>query len=257
MVGGVLGVDPVAHALGHLLEGVDVAKHGLAALGVELRDAEGLDVALAREAELLLDSELDGKAVTVPACLPVDAVALHGLEPREDVLEDPRLDVVGAGEAVGGRRALVEGPGGAGAAFEDLSKSLSLQREHVVLERGRSTWGGTGRYSLTDSSFTCQPGEGTIPAVGRSRGTTLLGRPSAGRPSREVIAAGSTRPEGRSSGGSGVIFTVADTPGLPPSPGRSWPYRATRPINAVRCRQVCQTVRAGHTPVFGRTAVPM
>jgi len=30
---------------------------------------------------------------------------------------------------------------------------------------------------------------------------------------------------GRSSGGSGVIFTAADTPGLTPSPGRSWPCR--------------------------------
>ena len=59
---------------------------------------------LAGEAELLLDRELDRQAVAVPAGLAGDVVALHGLEPREDVLEDAGLDVVGAGLplAVGG-----------------------------------------------------------------------------------------------------------------------------------------------------------
>ena len=66
---GLVGVDPVAHALGHLLELVDVAEDRLAALGVELGDAVVLDVLLAGEAELLLDGELDGQAVTVPASL--------------------------------------------------------------------------------------------------------------------------------------------------------------------------------------------
>jgi hypothetical protein len=66
---------------------------------------------LAGEAELLLDRELDRQAVAVPAGLALDVVALHRLVAREDVLEHARLDVVGAGHAVGGRRALVEGPG--------------------------------------------------------------------------------------------------------------------------------------------------
>ena len=107
---GLAHVDPVAHPLGHLLEEVDVPLHRLAAAGVELGDAVRLDVGLAGEAELLLDGELDRQAVAVPAGLAVDLVALHRLEAREDVLERPRLDVVGAGAAVRGGRALEEGP---------------------------------------------------------------------------------------------------------------------------------------------------
>jgi len=106
----VVQVDPVAHPLGHLAERLHVAQHGLAALGIELRNAVRLDVALAREAQLLLHGELDGEAVAVPAGLPVDHEALHGLEAREDVLEDAGLDVVGARQAVRGRRAFVERP---------------------------------------------------------------------------------------------------------------------------------------------------
>jgi hypothetical protein len=59
-------------------------------------------------------------------------VALHGLEPGEDVLEDAGLDVVDAGHAVGGGRALVEDPAGAVGvalqrAFEDLAVPPALQ----------------------------------------------------------------------------------------------------------------------------------
>ena len=107
---GLIHVHPVAHAVGEFLEVVHVAEHGLAALGVERLHAEVLDVGLAGEAELLLDGELHGQAVAVPARLAVHAVALHGLEAGEQVLEDPRLDVVGARPAVRGGRALVEGP---------------------------------------------------------------------------------------------------------------------------------------------------
>src|SRR3712207_9226889 len=64
---------------------------------VELRDAVALDVGLAGEPELLLDGDLDGQAVAVPAGPAGHVPALHGLEAGEDVLERPRLDVVGAG----------------------------------------------------------------------------------------------------------------------------------------------------------------
>ena len=87
-----------------------MAGHRFAAAGVELLHAVGLDVRLAVEAEFLLNSQLHGQAVAVPAGLAVDAEALHGLEPGKDVLEHPGLDVVGAGLSVGGGRAFVEGP---------------------------------------------------------------------------------------------------------------------------------------------------
>src|SRR6185436_4614547 len=132
---GVAHVDPAAHAVGHLLPQVDVPLHGLAAPRVELRDAVRLDVGLALEAQLLLDRELHREAVTVPAALAADLVALHGPEPREDVLERAGLDVVGAGAPVGGRRTLVEGPRLAGllqALLED--PVLAPELEDAVLE---------------------------------------------------------------------------------------------------------------------------
>ncbi len=63
---------------------------------------------LVLDAELLLDGDLDRQAVAVPAALAVGVEPAHRLVAREDVLEDAGQDVVGAGPAVGGRRALVE-----------------------------------------------------------------------------------------------------------------------------------------------------
>ena len=65
----VVGVDPEADPRGQLVPLVDVAQDRLAALRVELRDPVTLDVVLVGEAELLLDLELDGQAVAVPAAL--------------------------------------------------------------------------------------------------------------------------------------------------------------------------------------------
>ena len=76
--------------------------------GVELGDPVFLDLRLVLDPELLLDGDLDRQAVAVPAALAVAVEAAHRLEAREDVLEHARQHVVGAGPAVGGRRALVE-----------------------------------------------------------------------------------------------------------------------------------------------------
>ncbi len=137
---GLRQVDPVAHALGQLLERVDMPLDRLAAFRVELRDAVGLDVFLAGEAKLLFDLQLDGQAMAVPARLTRDVEALHGLEPREEILEHPCLDVVGAGHTVRGRRALVKGPLRAPfalreRAIEDLGVVPAPQ--HLVFEGGQ------------------------------------------------------------------------------------------------------------------------
>ncbi len=141
----VLEVGPVAHARRELFEGVGVTGHRLAALRVELGDAVRLDVLLAGETQLLLHRQLHGQAVAVPAGLAAHVVAPHGAEAGEDVLEDARLDVVGAGHAVGGGRALVEHPLGAAlgllqALGEDLL--LAPEVEHRVFERGQVDLGG-------------------------------------------------------------------------------------------------------------------
>ena len=189
---GVVEVDPVTHAGRELVEGVGVPGHGLAALGVELGDAVRLDVLLAGEAELLLDRQLDREAVAVPAGLAGHVVAAHGAEAGEDVLEDARLDVVGAGHAVGGGRALVEHPLGAAlgllqALGEDLL--LAPEVEHGVLERGQVDLGGhlavrrRCHQRASSGGLAAFRPEGrelchSCAVSARSRGTTLLGPPA-------------------------------------------------------------------------------
>jgi hypothetical protein len=204
-VGGVHGavglghVDPVAHPQRHRGELVDVALDRLAAPLVELGDSVGLDVALAREAELLLHGDLDGQAVAVPAGLADHMAALHRLEAREDVLEDAGLDMVHAGLAVGGRRSLVEGPGLAllglceGLRERVLAvpelEDLPFQRRQVDLRGDRGVSAGAHGWC----SFV-----GVLPAKGRGvrraacpprspRGTTLLGRRRESRPPTSFV----------------------------------------------------------------------
>src|SRR5690606_17781615 len=105
---GIFEVHPVGDALGELLPLLDVAEDALAALLVELRDAVFLDLRFLREAELLLDLDLDGQAVRVPAALAQHVIAAHRFVAREHVFEGAGQDVMRAGPPVGGRRALVE-----------------------------------------------------------------------------------------------------------------------------------------------------
>ena len=187
---GLVEVHPVPHAAGQLGEGVDVPQHRFAALRVERLHPVGLDVGFAGETEFLLDGEFDGQAVAVPAGLAVDAVALHRLETRKQVLEDAGLDVVRPGHAVGGRRALVEGPRFAVAgALEGLREGVAFspQGDDLALQGGEIN--GCGDCVVgTHRYLGCWLDE----PEGRAgtRGTTLLGR--AGRPTRLSIAAGSS-----------------------------------------------------------------
>ncbi len=256
---GVVHVDPVAHPRGHLGETVDVAQHRLAALGVELRDPVGLDVALAAEAELLLHRQLDRETVAVPAGLPLHHEALHGLEPGEDVLEDTRLDVVGARHPVGGGRSLVEGPArGVGAVVPGERPGEGVvgvpEAQDVALHGGKVDLGWDGgvlghRWSFwlaTRRSESRPVAEGTMrrPWEGRARGTTLLGdRPAGGRPLVVPAAAGSTPAVAGSSGGSGVIFGP-DGPRAPTTPrvaAARWRTYSSHQRRAAG--QVCQTMR--------------
>ncbi len=167
-------VRPVAHPLGEPLELIHVAQHRLAALLVECGDPVGLDVLLAVEAELLLDGELDGQAVAVPARPARDVVALHRLEAREKVLEDAGLDVVGPRLAVGRRRTFVEDPartlrGLHHRAIEDgalvpAGEDLRLQRGQVG--RTRRQWPERRGGHPAGCSFVGRPakGRGRFPA---------------------------------------------------------------------------------------------
>lgn len=244
----VVEVDPVAHAGRQLGESVGVPGHGLAALGVELGDAVRLDVLLAVEAQLLLDRQLDRQAVAVPAGLAAHVVALHGPEAGEDVLEDAGLDVVGAGHAVGGRRALVEHPLGAAlglveALVEDLV--LAPEVEHGVLQRGQVDLGGylavLRRCHVRASSGgrLPLPSEGREPAPVPAVPPSLAPGVRPGPPhwgAMPVLLA----PRGLSSGGSGVIFTTRSPPG------------SHRPRVAAGCvRRYSSHPRLSLEPVYG------
>jgi hypothetical protein len=75
----------------------------------------------------LLDLDLDGQAVAVPAGLALDAEAPHRLVAAHDVLHRPGQDVPGMGHAVRGRRAFEEDE--VGLACTDLDAAL----ERLVL----------------------------------------------------------------------------------------------------------------------------
>ena len=215
-------------------ERVGVPGHRLAALRVELGDAVRLDVLLAGEAQLLLDRQLDRQAVAVPAGLAGHVVALHGLEAREDVLEDAGLDVVGAGHAVGGRRALVEDPLGPALGLLQRNGRRSCARSRSRAPRARARAGRPGRApggtaAARSGSSGLPPADTVAVAYFRrrdesacSRGTTLLGgaagpdaptAPSLGSRCRFYSPA-RPRVRGLSSGGSGVIFTPRTPPGF-------------------------------------------
>ncbi len=263
---GVGQVDPVAHAGRHRLELVDVAQHGLAAPVVELGDAVGLDVALAGEAELLLHRELDGQAVAVPAGLPLHAHAAHRLVAGEDVLEHAGLDVVRAGLAVGGRRTLVERPGlGAlalrhrggegvlgGPEVEDLvleGGEVHLGRDRAVGAHRGSSWSlrgpGPARSGRRDEARLRVPRYHPPWRPRTDRWHPLEVRRSRVYPS--LPAHGSVATLFRRLGGdlrSGQHPRALTVPGSLPAV-----LGATRPVHALRSRQVCQRALGGPNPI--------
>ncbi len=120
----VVEIEPEAELLRELEPFVEILEDALAALLVERGDAVTLDLVLAVEAELVLDFDLDGKAVRVPAGLADDAVPLHRLIAADEILDRAREGVMNAGTSVRGRRPLVEHEGARGrplldAALED------------------------------------------------------------------------------------------------------------------------------------------
>ena len=101
-------VNPKRDAIRQAFPILDVIERGLAAFLVELGDAIALDVLLVGEAVPLLDLDLHGQAVRIPAAAPRDVEAAHDLVTREHVFEGARQHVVNAGFAVGGGWTFVE-----------------------------------------------------------------------------------------------------------------------------------------------------
>jgi hypothetical protein len=104
----VVEVDPAGLSGDVALPLVRVAQHRGAAVVVEAVDAVLGDGQATRDAGLLLDHHLRGKAVAVPAEAPVDPLAPHGLVAGDDVLDVAGQQVAVVGEPVGEGRAVVE-----------------------------------------------------------------------------------------------------------------------------------------------------
>ena len=128
---GMLHIRPESDGLGEVLPHALVLPNGLLALLDEGLEAVLLDLLLAVEAERLLDLQLDGEAVGVPAGLTGHEIALHGAVAGDHVLDGARQDVADVGLAVRGGRAVIEdvGPGGGGlfhALLEDVVRDPEL-----------------------------------------------------------------------------------------------------------------------------------
>ena len=98
-------VNPESDTVGETFPILDVIERRLAAFLVEFRDAVAFDILLVGKAVPLLDLDLDGQAMRVPAAAPRDVEAAHDLVTREHILESARQHMVNAGFSIRGRRA--------------------------------------------------------------------------------------------------------------------------------------------------------
>ena len=104
----VVEVDPAGLAGDVVAPLPRVLQHRLAALGVELLDADLEDLVLGLDAELGHRLELGGQAVGVPPEPALDPAAAHRLVARDEVLDVAGQQVAVVRQAVGERRPVVE-----------------------------------------------------------------------------------------------------------------------------------------------------
>ena len=104
----VLEINPARLTVHVVLPLIRILEHGCTAGIVELVDANFLDLVYRVNAQFLLSFELGRQTVRVPAEHAVDAVTLHGLVTRNDVLRIAGQQVAVVRQAVGERRAVEE-----------------------------------------------------------------------------------------------------------------------------------------------------
>ena len=108
---GVLHVGPESDLTGELLPHALVLPDRLLALLDEGLHPVGFDLFLPVQTQFLLDRNLDGQAMGIPAGLPGNVLPLHGLVAGNHILDDPGQDMADMGLAIGGRGAVIEGIG--------------------------------------------------------------------------------------------------------------------------------------------------
>ena len=145
-----LEVDPARLAGDVVLPLVRVREHRFAGLRVERVDPHRLDLGLLGDPELLHRLELRRQAVGVPAEDPIDLLAAHRLEAREEVLRVAGQQVAVVRESVRERRPVVEHPLlGAFALLDRRAERVILlpEGEHFLLDLGEPRARHDGRHA--------------------------------------------------------------------------------------------------------------
>ena len=96
----VLQINPVAHLLGEVRPLAGVFHHLLAASSVVLIDADLLADVLFGNAEFLLDAELNGQSVGIPAGFALHLIALHRFVAAESIFDRACQNVVNTRHSV-------------------------------------------------------------------------------------------------------------------------------------------------------------
>ena len=104
----ILQINPVAHLVGKLSPFVRVHHDILSACVVVFVNADFLADVFLRDSEALLHAQLYWQTVSVPTCLTLYLIALHGLVSQEHILDGTAHDMVNARMSVGRRRTLKE-----------------------------------------------------------------------------------------------------------------------------------------------------
>ena len=99
----VVQIDPVRHTFGHFSPGCLVGPDRFSTGLVEGVHSKGFDLFIAHEVQTLLDFDLNGQAVSVPATLSFDEETLHGLPAAYEILVGSSHDMVDARLTVGSR----------------------------------------------------------------------------------------------------------------------------------------------------------
>ena len=105
---GMLHIRPEADDIGELLPHALVLPDGLTAFLDERLNAVLLDLLLPVDADRLLDLQLDGQPMRVPARLAEHLAPLHRLIARQHILDDTRQNVPDMRASIRRRRAVVE-----------------------------------------------------------------------------------------------------------------------------------------------------
>ena len=137
---GRIHIDPVAHFARDVVPHILVAHDGFAALLVVFIHRNLLTDVLFRDAEFLLDRQLNRQTVRIPTRFALHALPFHRMKTTKQILNRPRHHMVNTGLPVGRRRPLVKDVGIVFRAFVDAAFKDFIffpKRQDVFIDVGK------------------------------------------------------------------------------------------------------------------------